>query len=93
MEAHGEAYSRAMFIAKCASFEDQLGVPDDEWVKGGYWVQSFCQAYKIKQIRLYGESGSVDLDAVAKECLCFQQILANYAPEDIYNFDETGLFA
>lgn len=93
MEARGEAYSGAMLIAKRASFEDQLGVPDDERVKGGYWVQSFCRAYKIKQIRLHGESGSVDIDAVAKERLRLQQILANYAPEDIYNFDETGLFA
>ncbi|KIK90757.1 hypothetical protein PAXRUDRAFT_151199, partial [Paxillus rubicundulus Ve08.2h10] len=40
----------------------------------------------------HGEAGSVDMDAVQVEQECCWKILAQYAPRDWWNFDETALF-
>ncbi|KIK22672.1 hypothetical protein PISMIDRAFT_79125, partial [Pisolithus microcarpus 441] len=40
----------------------------------------------------HGEAGSVDLTAVEAEKMRLKAILANYAPKDIFNFDETSFF-
>ncbi len=41
---------------------------------------------------LHGESGSVDRVALEENRRELQNLIEQYAPEDIYNFDETGLF-
>jgi hypothetical protein len=50
-------------------------------------------SYKIKEFRRHGEAGSVDLEAVQKECVCIREVLARYAKKNRLNFDETCLFA
>lgn len=51
------------------------------------------QSYDLREIRRHGEAGSVDQEAVARERQRLAAILKEYQPKDIWNFDETGLFA
>ena len=43
-------------------------------------------------MRLHGEAGGADLDGVRRAQSELQGILEKYAPEDVFNVDETGLF-
>ncbi|KAF9229838.1 hypothetical protein BS17DRAFT_792670 [Gyrodon lividus] len=67
-----------MLREKRKQFEDELQVPKEERLSGEGWVASF--------------SGSVDTDAVEAEGQWCQKILAQYAPQDCWNFDKTSLF-
>ncbi|KIJ26212.1 hypothetical protein M422DRAFT_192527 [Sphaerobolus stellatus SS14] len=82
-----------MLVEKWARFEIALGVPEPERLVGNGWVPSFCKAYKIREFRRHGEAGSVDIDAVKDEQIRLAALIKKFAPEDRFNFDETGLFA
>ncbi|KIJ27263.1 hypothetical protein M422DRAFT_191236, partial [Sphaerobolus stellatus SS14] len=54
----------------------------------------FCKAYNLKEHRRHGEAGSVDLvAAVEVERKCVAEILSQFDLKDMFNFDETSLFA
>ncbi|KIJ26625.1 hypothetical protein M422DRAFT_191970, partial [Sphaerobolus stellatus SS14] len=93
MEEKGEVVNGPMLITKRAMFEERFGIPEKERLKGDGWVGSFRQAYGLKEHRRHGEAGSVDLSNVAKERKRVAEILAKFAPQDCFNFDETALFA
>ncbi|KIJ39132.1 hypothetical protein M422DRAFT_258011 [Sphaerobolus stellatus SS14] len=93
MEEKGETVNGPMLAEKCGRFEEAFGVLKEERLTGDRWVPSFCRAYNIKERRRHGEAGSVDLVAVEAECIHVRAILARYPPENIYNFNETSLFA
>ncbi|KAF9220287.1 DDE-domain-containing protein [Gyrodon lividus] len=59
-------------------FEDKFQVPETERLLGESWVQSFCNTYKIREVYRHGEAASC------------RQLLANYAPQDHFNMDETA---
>ncbi|KIK12614.1 hypothetical protein PISMIDRAFT_120578 [Pisolithus microcarpus 441] len=65
----------------------------EEWLEGDGWIPNFKKAYGIKEYHRHGEAASADLVAVEAERTCLQKVLAQYAPRDRFNFDETGLFA
>jgi hypothetical protein len=90
MEQRGETVSGPMLREKRRRFEDKFQVPETERLLGESWVQSFCKTYKIREIHQHGEAASVDLDAVDTERLWCRQLLANYAPRDRFNMDETA---
>jgi hypothetical protein len=90
MEQRGKTVSGPMLREKRRRFEDKFQVPETERLLGESWIQSFCKTYKIREIRRHGETASVDLDAVDTERLWCQQLLANYAPRDRFNMDETA---
>ena len=43
MEEKGEHVTGAMLVTKREKFEEAMNVPDEERLKGGSWVQSFCK--------------------------------------------------
>ena len=90
MENKHETVSGPMLQEKRRRFEDQFQVPDDERLTGDSWVQSFCRAYNIREIRRHGEAASVDQDAVEAERLRCRQLVAKFAPQDRFNVDETA---
>ncbi|KAJ2996487.1 hypothetical protein NUW54_g7233 [Trametes sanguinea] len=92
MESKREHVTGAMLVAKRAAFEDSLGVPKEERLSSEGWVSKFCKAYKIREFRRHGEAGSVDTEAVKKERERIRSICKLYEPENIFNFDESGLF-
>ena len=56
------------------------------------WVDNFKKRHNLKQYTMQGEAASAplqDLDIMREN---LHQVLKNYAPDDIFNCDETGLF-
>jgi hypothetical protein len=92
MEAIGETVTGPMLQEKRKRFEEELKVPEVERLTGDGWVASFCKTYRIREHRRHGEAGSVNTSAVEMEHKRCQKILAQYAPRDRWNFDETSLF-
>ena len=41
---------------------------------------------------MHGESGDADVEGVAHALRAMPILIAEYAPEDVYNMDETGLY-
>ena len=49
-------------------------------------------SYGIQEHRCHGEAGSVDVEAIEKERERIKGIMSKFAPEDVFIFDESGLF-
>jgi hypothetical protein len=43
IEEKRETVNGKMLVEKRKHFEKEFNVPDDEWLEGGAWVQSFCR--------------------------------------------------
>jgi len=56
------------------------------------WLEAFKLRHEIKSFCCFGESGSVDMNAINLALLGIYQLLDQYVWKDIYNMDETGLF-
>ncbi len=56
------------------------------------WLESFKRHYNIRGAALSGEAASVNPDTVADWHQRLPSICEGYAPSDIFNADETGLF-
>jgi hypothetical protein len=56
------------------------------------WLKAFKLRHGIKSFCPFGESGSIDMNAVNLALPGICQLLDQYAWKDIYNMDETGLF-
>ena len=66
---------------------------EEEKFKGSTgWIDNFKKRHNLKKYNIHGEAAGAplqDLDAMREN---LRQTLKNYAPEDIFNCDETGLF-
>ncbi|KAL4064000.1 hypothetical protein V8B97DRAFT_1920277 [Scleroderma yunnanense] len=76
-------------MAKHGKFENAFQVPEVERLKTRGWGTNFCKVYNLKEFCRYGEAGSVDIEAVAKEREQIQKIYTEYPSEDNLNFDES----
>ncbi len=56
------------------------------------WLEAFKLRHGIKSFRCFGESGSVDMNAINLALPRIRQLLDQYAWKDIYNRDETSIF-
>lgn len=56
------------------------------------WLERFKHRHGIKSFRRFGESGTVDMQAVEDAIPILRNVLDQYEWKDIYNMDETGLF-
>ena len=56
------------------------------------WLQSFQKRHNISSKYLSGESGLVDLSNINDFYELINQKLSEYAPEDVFNTDESSLF-
>lgn len=56
------------------------------------WLRCFKRRHRIKAFKLHGESADVNEDAVHEALPGLVLLTAQYAPQDIFNADETGVF-
>jgi len=56
------------------------------------WIAGFKARFGIRSRVRHGEAGSIDEATMAAELASIQAKVAQYAPVDQYNCDETGLF-
>uniref|UniRef100_H3BBU1 HTH CENPB-type domain-containing protein n=1 Tax=Latimeria chalumnae TaxID=7897 RepID=H3BBU1_LATCH len=90
VRGHDAAVNDEMLLEKGHVLGERLGVQDFAYSKG--WLANFKSRRGISHHRLHGEAASADMTAIVAGRAEFQQTLADYSPDDIYNFDETGLF-
>ena len=57
----------------------------------GWWENVRKRNGIGKSVKLHGEAGEVDHEQI-KKILEIQMFLEKYNPEQIYNWDETGLY-
>ncbi|KAM3304556.1 hypothetical protein P3S67_011422 [Capsicum chacoense] len=55
-------------------------------------MQVFKSSHGIKQYRRFGESGSVNMEAMESNLQSIREKLDQFAKKDVFNMDETGLF-
>jgi len=56
------------------------------------WLEKLKNRWNLKSRTVSGESGSVDMEFVARERVKLNEILSKFAPKDRFNIDEMGLF-
>ena len=81
-----------IICAKAHRLAQLLGTPDDSITFSHGWLHKFQQRHMLRAINIYGESGSVDVEAMNKALSDVKKVIAEYALCGVYNIDETGKF-
>lgn len=92
-EDRGVCLNGDMIKAKGKRLADLMKIPEDnqpEFSNG--WLQAFQERHNFHNIRLHGEGGSADLEAIELNLPIIIRKTDKYPLRDIYNMDETGLF-
>jgi hypothetical protein len=71
---------------------DQLYLGHEPFKFSSGWLEAFKSRHGIRSYCSFGESGSVDMAALANTLPTIHDVLDQYAWKDIYNMDEIGLF-
>jgi len=83
--------SGPLLQTKAREFALKLGVEDFQASNG--WLQKFKNRHGITGKCISGESGSVDTASTEHwKTTTLPNLLKGYAPRDVFNADETGLF-
>ena len=68
-------------------------IPSEDWLNlSGGWFDAFKKRHNLREFKQHGEAGSANKDVVKVEVARVRAIIAEYAPRDVFNMDETGLF-
>eukprot|EP00731_Ephydatia_muelleri_P019447 Em0012g272a len=68
---------------------------DDDHTADGLshgWLAKWKKRHGVFSVHLHGEAGGADQQGVARAQRELPDILSHYRPDDIFNFDETGLY-
>lgn len=84
------AISDEMLRVKAKEFGETMGISELTYSSG--WLQGFKKRHGIRVKVIHGEAASVDTDIVEEGRRKLKEFLSKYAPSNIYNMDETGLF-
>jgi len=64
----------------------------DDFRASRSYLRGFLSRTGIKSVRMHGQGGAVDREAVERGMEVVRKRLEAYSAEDIFNMDETGLF-
>ena len=65
---------------------------EDRFKGSNGWVDKFKKRHNLKQYTMHGEASSAPLENLGAMREKLRQTLKDFAPENIFNCDETGLF-
>ena len=78
---------------KTSSFADLLQLPESQRTSfSDGWLKKFLARHELRSIKMQGESGSADVEAIEKALPDLQETMSRYQLCDVFNMDETGLF-
>ncbi len=81
-----------VLIEKATQIRTTLSLTDDQIRLSAGWLDKFKKRHGIKSFVLHGEGDSVDTGSLHTEQVKLQDVLSEYEPDDIFNFDESALF-
>ena len=74
-------------------FADKMNIPESQKISfSDGWIGKFLTRNGLKGVKLQGESGSADVEAIKEAMPDLLETIARYSPCDVFNMDETGLF-
>ena len=79
-----------LLMERAKEISKHLGHADGSFKASNGWLESWKKRYNIKQVVISGESGDVNGDTVLSWKERLPEIVAGYAPRDVWNIDETG---
>lgn len=82
----------AMLYEKAAEFRDAFGISPEDFKLSPGWLWKFKLRHGIACHNLHGESSDADAHGVCVSQHKLFAIIGTYDMEDVFNFDETGLF-
>lgn len=65
---------------------------EDKFKSSNGWIDNFKKRHNLRQYTMHGEVSSAPLEDLDTMRENLRQTLKNFAPENIFNCDETGLF-
>ena len=81
-----------MLSQKALEFRDAFGISEKDLKLSHGWLDKFKARHGIVCHNLYGEASDVDAHGVGVSQAKLPAIIATYDIEDVFNFDETGLY-
>lgn len=81
-----------LVLEKALRLREQLRINENELQLSNGWLSKFKERNSIRSRTLHGESGSVCETTLKAAQTQIQSIIANYSPDDVFNFDESALF-
>ena len=91
-EAKTCQYTGPMLQEKAMQIAKALDVPQDEFKASNGWLDRFKTRNEIKAKVISGEAGDVSEDTVESWKERLPDILQDWAPQNIWNMNETGQF-
>lgn len=79
-----------MLMEEARLIADRLGEKSFQGTEG--WLTKWKQRHNIKQMNIAGEEGDVNQEIVESWQERVKELTRNYAPQDVWNQDETGTF-
>lgn len=84
--------SDAMLVEKATEFRDAFGISKTDFKLSHGWLEKFKSRHGVSCQNLHGELVEVDTLGGGAAHAKLLEIVATYDPEDVFNFDETGLY-
>jgi Tc5 transposase DNA-binding domain len=90
--AAGLSISDDMLISKAKQLADCAKIDDFTGTSG--WLQKFKKRYSIRSKGLHGDAADADAQGVEHSQRCLPVLISElgFSKEDVFNFDETGLY-
>ena len=87
------AISGALIQEQARRFASKFNIPEDEMPKFSVgWLVKFQQRHNLRSVKLCGESGSADEQAIRDHLPGIIEEVKKYRHCDVFNMHETGLF-
>ena len=81
-----------VLVRKAEELRESLSITDTDFKISHGWLQRFKLRHGIACHYLHGEARDTDAAEVALAIEKMPSILKDYDSEDVFNFDETGLY-
>lgn len=99
MRANGVAVDGALLKEQALKLARELGISQDSFKASQGWFERMKARHGLVSIKLHGEAGSADLLGVQSARANLPKLLEErdadgyiYTADDVFNFDESGLF-
>lgn len=82
----------ALLLEEARSIRSSLQIPEKDLKISNGWLEKFKLRHGIKQHVMHGESSSVDRGELSVNQAELMELIGQYLPDDVFNFDESALF-